>query len=134
MAAKAPVTGRAKGGVARAKQLTAKQRKEIAKRSAATRWGGENLPPAICGSEDTPLRIADQALDCYVLEDGTRVLSQAGFLRALGRNLWAKPSHRSHSSQVGVSGVSDVRTWYGSQACDVVDDCERVSGARTDVV
>lgn len=85
MVKKAPV-GRAKGGVARAKQLSPKERSAIAKRAAATRWAVDDLPNAICGSEDTPLRIADTILDAYVLEDGTRVLSQAGFLRALGRN------------------------------------------------
>jgi len=85
MARKA-VTGRARGGVARAKTLSPAQRRKIAKRAAATRWGKDQLPQAVCSSEDTPLLIADQALDCYVLEDGTRVLSQAGFLRALGRN------------------------------------------------
>lgn len=50
------------------------------------RWDTENLPRAVCSSENTPLRIADISLDAYVLEDGTRVLSQAGFLKALGRH------------------------------------------------
>jgi P63C domain. len=81
-----PVSGRAKGGIARAKKLSASERTAIARRGAATRWGNEDLPRAICSSEDTPLLIAGKALDCYVLEDGTRVLSQAGSLRALGRN------------------------------------------------
>jgi len=84
--AKKVVSGRAKGGVARAKHLSAKERREIAKRAAASRWGSDDLPRAVCSSEDTPLQIADRTLDCYVLEDETRVLSQAGFLRALGRN------------------------------------------------
>ena len=86
MTSEEPATGRAKGGIARAKQLSPSRRKQIAKRAAASRWGGGDLPQAVCSSEDTPLRIADQALDCYVLDDGTRLLSQAGFLRALGRN------------------------------------------------
>lgn len=82
----ARVTGRAKGGVARAKHLTPAERKAIARRAAAMRWNTKNLPRAVCSSEDTPLRIADITLDAYVLEDGTRVLSQAGFLKALGRH------------------------------------------------
>lgn len=86
MATTNSVTGRAKGGHARAKKLSAGERKAIARRGAATRWSNEDLPRAICSSEDTPLLIAGKALDCYVLEDGTRVLSQGGFLRALGRN------------------------------------------------
>ena len=79
--------GRAKGGVARAKSLTAADRKRIAKSGAKARWGERKpLPQAICSTEDRPLRIAGFELDAYVLEDGTRVLSQAGLLRAFGRN------------------------------------------------
>jgi hypothetical protein len=40
----------------------------------------------VCGSPDRPIRIGDIELQCYVLEDGTRVLTQAGFLDALGRH------------------------------------------------
>ena len=80
------LASRAKGGIARARQLSPQERRDIAKRAAAQRWDTSNLPRAVCSSEDTPLRIADTSLDAYVLEDGTRVLSQAGFLRALGRN------------------------------------------------
>jgi hypothetical protein len=79
-------TGRAKGGLARARGLTAAERKTIAQKAAASRWSADEFPTAIASSEDTPMMIADQAVDCYVLEDGTRVLSTAGFLRALGRN------------------------------------------------
>jgi hypothetical protein len=78
--------GRAKGGIARAKRLSPDQRGAIARRAAAMRWENDGLPQAVCSSEDRPLRIAGVDLDAYVLADGTRVLSQAGFLRALGRN------------------------------------------------
>ena len=78
--------GRAKGGVARAKNLSAAQRKEIATSGAKARWNAGELPQAICSSEDHPLKIAGVELDAYVLDDGTRVLSQAALLRALGRN------------------------------------------------
>lgn len=79
-------TGRARGGVARAKNLTPSQRKEIAMRGATARWQGGDLPIAVCSSEGKPLQLAGVELDAYVLDDGTRVLSQAGLLRALGRN------------------------------------------------
>jgi hypothetical protein len=77
-------TGRAKGGVARMEGTTSKERKALAKRAAAARWA--DVPQAICGSPDRPLRIGESVLQCYVLEDGTRVLSQAEFLEALGRH------------------------------------------------
>ena len=45
-------------------------------------------PPlkVIAGTADTPLVIADVEIPCYVLEDETRVLSQGGFLQAIGRS------------------------------------------------
>jgi hypothetical protein len=76
--------GRAAGGAARAKKLTASQRSAIAKKAAAARW--EPVPEAVCGSPDQPLRIGNLIIECYVLEDGTRVITQRSFLRALGRN------------------------------------------------
>ena len=76
---------KAKGGKARAKKLSASERSAIAKKAAASRWA--DLPVAVCAtSEGQPLRIADIELECYVLEDGIRLLSQAGFLSALGRH------------------------------------------------
>ena len=39
----------------------------------------------IAGTPDAPLIIADVEIPCYVLENEIRVLSQGGFVRALGR-------------------------------------------------
>ena len=77
--------GKAKGAIARAKRLSSEERSAISKKAAEARWSAE-LPQAVCGSPDRPLRIANIEIQCYVLEDGTRVLSQAGFLEALGRH------------------------------------------------
>lgn len=78
-------SGKAKGGVARAERLTPERRREIAKKGASARWD-EDVPQAVCGSPDRPLRIGNAVLQAYVLEDGTRVLTQADFLQALGRH------------------------------------------------
>jgi hypothetical protein len=78
-------TGKAKGGIARAEALSPKKRSEIASKAASARWR-EDIPSVVCGSADRPLRIGDMELQCFVLDDGTRVLSQAGFLEALGRH------------------------------------------------
>ena len=96
--------GKARGGVARAKQLTSIERKTIAKKAATVRWDVDALPRAICSSENTPLRIADVTLDAYVLEDGTRVLSQGGFMKALGRN--RKPPRRSMDTPAMLRGAA----------------------------
>lgn len=77
--------GRGRGGRARAESLTPEQRSAIAKRAAAARWAGE-VSEAVCGSPDQPLVIGDIEIECYVLDDDTRVLTQAGFLEALGRH------------------------------------------------
>lgn len=40
----------------------------------------------IAGAPDRPLVIGDVEIQCYVLADGTRVLTQASFLESLGRH------------------------------------------------
>lgn len=74
-------TGKAKGGVARAKSLTAGRRSEIAQKAAKAR---HSILKATHGSADHPLRIGDVEIPCYVLEDGRRVLSLGGMVKALG--------------------------------------------------
>src|SRR5437879_2967666 len=71
---------------ARAKKLSPEERKKIAANAAAARWGERNEPKAVCGSPDRPIRIGNVELEAYVLEDGTRVLSQKQFLEAMGRH------------------------------------------------
>lgn len=55
----------------------------IAKKAAAARW--EEVTEAVCGSRDNPLTIGAMEIECYVLDDGTRVITQGSFLKALGR-------------------------------------------------
>jgi len=54
----------------------------------------QRLLKVIAGTPDRPLVINDIELQCYVLEDKTRVLSQRGFLGAIGRSetITAQPS------------------------------------------
>jgi hypothetical protein len=77
--------GKARGGIARAERLSPEERTEIARKAATARWS-EDLSEAVCGSPDQPLQIGDIEIECYVLEDDTRVVTQAGFLQALGRH------------------------------------------------
>lgn len=67
------------GGKARAEALSPSKRAEIAKKAADARWG---LTKA---THEGPLALGGVEIDCAVLEDGTRVLSRAGFVRAIGR-------------------------------------------------
>lgn len=85
-------TGRAKGALALANSMTDEERRKRAEKAAAARWSrsGPELPVAEFGSPDRPLRLLDAEIPCYVLSDGTRVLTQQGFLVALGRARTAK--------------------------------------------
>lgn len=74
------VTGRAKGGVARAAALSPKDRREIARAAAAARWH-KDVPRA---THWGTLNIADMQLPCFVLDDGRRVISGRGMTRAIG--------------------------------------------------
>jgi hypothetical protein len=52
---------------------------EVARLAANARWGdGETLPRAIYGSSESPLKIGDIDLPCYVLDDERRVLTASG--------------------------------------------------------
>lgn len=92
-------SGKSKGGRTRAERLTKEERSDIARKAAKARWT-EDLPKAVCGSWDSPLRVADIEIECYVLEDGTRVLTQAGFLEALGRHRKARVRYDNHVERV----------------------------------
>lgn len=80
------LNGRAKGGAKAAANMTPEQKKERAKKGAAARWGEKPIL-ATHGSADHPLRIGDVEIPCYVLEDGRRVLSLGGVIKALGMSV-----------------------------------------------
>jgi hypothetical protein len=80
------IVGRAKGGMARAAALSDEQRKEIARTAAAARWS-KDLPYA---THEGSIKLADIEIPCAVLNTGQRVITQSGFMRALGRARQAK--------------------------------------------
>ena len=74
------------GGNARAASLTPERRKEIAKAAAAARWTSE-FPKA---THEGDLPLGNLKVACAVLENGQRVITQSGFMQALGRARQAK--------------------------------------------
>jgi hypothetical protein len=68
-----------KGGHARAKTLSARERKEQSEKAAAARWA---VPVAVHNGE---LSIGGKTLACAVLPDEKRVLTQVSFFEAIGR-------------------------------------------------
>lgn len=78
--------GRARGGVARAKNLSNEDKHLQARKAAMARWSSD-VKKATHGSEDTPLKIGEINIPCYVLEDETRVISQRGLQGGIGMSL-----------------------------------------------
>lgn len=73
-----------RGGQARAEKLSREQRASIARAAALTRWARsqeKDLPRAL---HSGVLRIGELELQCFVLENGRRVISQTGMANALG--------------------------------------------------
>lgn len=79
--------GAAKGGAARAASLTPDERAAIARQAARSRWkaeGKEQPLAAQYGDASRPLKLGPIELQCYVLTDGTRILTQSGLQGAVG--------------------------------------------------
>lgn len=79
-------TSKAAGGFARANKMSSEERSAAAKRAAAARWNKE-VPKA---THEGLVSLGSRDVQCAVLEDGTRLLTQGGFLKALGRAEKAK--------------------------------------------
>lgn len=79
--------GRAAGGVARAAKLSSEQRKAISNKALEAKKEKAEMPKATHGSADHPLCVGGVEIPCYVLEDGRRVLSLGGMVKALGMSI-----------------------------------------------
>jgi hypothetical protein len=75
-----------KGGIERAKRLDADERRSIASAAASARWLKAKTVPATDlprASHQGKMLVGDVELDCYVLEDGRRVIHKRGMAKAL---------------------------------------------------
>ena len=72
--------------------MSQKELDRITDKVLAHRPGDANKMPlaVIAGAPDKPLTVGGIDIDCYVLEDETRVLSRGGFQSALGRHRTSK--------------------------------------------
>jgi hypothetical protein len=82
--------GKAAAGRARAHSLSPERRSEIARKAAAAKWG--TLRTAI--SRGGVVKVQGAELQAYVLDDETRVLARASFVRAIGRTGKVKGGRR----------------------------------------
>lgn len=77
--------GRVRSGRARMEKLTPEERRQLASKAASARWSQEKAMDTIAKATHTgTLKIGDLELDCAVLDNGERVLSQGGVASALG--------------------------------------------------
>jgi P63C domain len=148
--------GRAKGGKARMELLSPDGRREQARAAADARWKRRSILRATHDSMDHPLKIGDVEIDCYVLEDGTRVISQRSMIRAVSltrggarypaevsrvgaelprfaTQMWLKP-FISNELELALSKPILFRagagTAYGYPATILADVCDAVLKAR----
>lgn len=63
-----------------------KVKKKTTKHSKASKASKLVILKAMYGSDKTPLKLGDTEVPCYVLEDGTRVLSGRAIQKAIGYN------------------------------------------------
>lgn len=73
-------TPQSKGGQARAKALSPEARRDIARKAATFRWNKE----AFTATHEATIRLGDIDIECAVLEDGRRVISERAMTRAFG--------------------------------------------------
>lgn len=72
----------AAGGRARSRNLSPAERSEIAQRAADARWGKTVATVSYQGE----VNIANEFLECVVLQDGRRVIAQKSIMESLGRS------------------------------------------------
>lgn len=84
MSKREKVTGRAVGGKAVNAKRTPEERKALSAKMVAAKKEKATLLKATHGSKDRPLVIGETSIPCYVLSDGTRVLSQRGLIEGIG--------------------------------------------------
>ena len=88
--------GASSGGKARAQNLMPEERSDIARQAARARWGSTIVDAPYSGT----IVIGDFEIKCAVTTDGTRLINQNTFLRALGRDPRPKGGTGSQSSVV----------------------------------
>lgn len=94
-------SGKSRGGKQRAANLTKEERAAIARKAAHARWNS-TVPKA---SHTGTLRIGELEIACAVLPDGTRVLSQRGVGRALGRSFGGSDWKRQDGGDDGAGNL-----------------------------
>lgn len=141
---------KSKGGHARAEALSPEKRAEIAKAAAAARWGNKNLPRATHSGNLTIT--PEKSIPVFVLEDGTRLITQRGMQGTLGMSTGGAASGAHRIAQFAAKLATKVNQYnelparlktpilfipqhggrpaYGYEATTLIDVCGLVLSAR----
>ena len=92
------ITGRAAGGKARSESMTHEQRKEFARSGAEARIERAKLPKA---THTGSLKVGDVDIQCAVLPDGTRILSERAIASAFGAKRGGSHWRRKKAGELG---------------------------------
>ena len=142
------ISGKARGGFARARRLSSEERREIARKAATTRWEAAARTATHSGT----LEVGEVKIPVFVLDDGTRVVSQRGMQTTIGMSTsgGSGGAHRTAQiverieSKLGVPNELSVRMktpilfrpiaggkpGYGYEATTLIDTCELILKAR----
>jgi hypothetical protein len=141
--------GKAKGGFARAEVLGPERRHDIAKKAAAARWGDRAMPKSIHAGF---LPIGELKIPVFVLEDGTRLMTQRGLQTTIGMGTGGGTSGAHRIAQFvekienKLNVINDLSARmklpvlfmplkgnnpaYGNEATNLIDLCELILKAR----
>ena len=139
-------TGKAKGGKARAEKLTPEERSKIAKMGGKARWASLS-GGMIKATHQGKLMLGNMVIDCYVLENGQRVIHKRGMARALGMksgggNVFTRTLQRKGlGSEVSEDLIEKINNplvfktlWsdpgHGYEADTLIDICDAIIDAR----
>jgi len=126
----AQVKGGLAGSKARMESTTPEQRKAQARKAVETRWAkakqGGSVPKASHGSIDTPLKIGDVEIQCYVLNDDRRVIVQTSLIEALGMAKGSGSGREEHGDRIGV--------FLGSKSINPFVPKELSTGIKTPII
>lgn len=87
-----------KAALARSEVLAPERRAEIARKAAEARWADKPVPTAL---RDGVLQIGEISIDCAVLPDGTRVLSERALTKGFGGKRGGAHWRRRTAGEVG---------------------------------
>ncbi|MGN6760780.1 MAG: P63C domain-containing protein [Leifsonia sp.] len=117
------------GGKARARALTPERREEIARRAAEARWA-KNVHEARYAGK---LIIGDREIECAVIDDGTRILSQGTVLAALGRakSMGRRQAGSEAAKRAPFVSANNLEAFVGDELSEMLEPVNyRLPGSR----